>query len=68
MLINCPTAAKCVYLVSNLWLLSVYLIIVNFYLQFFLTGSAYIVGKIVMNPGVRVPFRSDAPLTFFGAC
>ena len=31
----------------------------------FLTGSAYIVGKLVMHP--CVPFRSGAPLTFFGA-
>ena len=39
----------------------------SFLFTIFLTGSAYIVGKIAMNPGVRVPFRSDAPLTFFGA-
>ena len=30
----------------------------------FLTGSAYIVGKLAMHP--CVPFRSGAPLTFFG--
>ena len=64
MLNNCPTAEKCVYLVSNLWLLSVCLIIIHFYLQF-LTGSAYIFGKLVMHPCVL--FRSGASLTFFGA-
>ena len=31
----------------------------------FLKGSAYIVGKLVVHP--CVPFRSGAPLTFFGA-
>ena len=64
MLNNCPTATKCVYLVSNLWLRSVCLIIVIFIYNF-LTGSAYIVGKLVTHP--CVPFCSGAPLTFSGA-
>ena len=65
MLSTCPTATKSVYVVLNLWLLSVCLIMVHFYLQFFLKGSAYIVGKLVMHP--CVPFRGGAPPTFFGA-
>ena len=59
MLRNCPGATKCVYLVSNLWLWSVCLIMVHFLLQFFLKGSAYIVGKLVVHP--CVPFCSGAP-------
>ena len=35
MLNNYPTATKCVSLVSNLWLLSVFLIMVHFYLLLF---------------------------------
>ena len=38
---------------------------IHFYLQFFLKGSAHLVGKLVMHP--CVPFRSGAPITFFGA-
>ena len=64
MLDNCPTAAKCVYLVSNLWLLSVCLIMVYFYLHFF-KSSAYIVDKLVTHP--CVPLCSGAPLAFCGA-
>ena len=60
MLNNCSTATKCVYLVSNLWLLSVRLSTVHF-----LKGSAHIVGKLLMHP--CVPFCSGAPLAFFGA-
>ena len=62
MLNNFPTGTKCVYLVSNLWLLSVCLIMVHFYSQIFKKGSAYILGKLVMHP--CVPFCSGAPLTF----
>ena len=62
MLNNCPTATKGVYVVSNLWLLSVCLIMVYFCFQFFLRGSAHIVGKLVMHPWV--PFRGGALVTF----
>ena len=58
MLSNCPAATKCVYSVSNLWLLSVCLIMVHF----FFNGSARVVDKLVMHP--CVPFVMVHPQRF----
>ena len=57
MLNNCSTATKCVHLVSNLWLLSVCLIMIHF-----LKSSVHIVGKLLMHPCVS--FCSGALLAF----